>query len=153
MKAWKFFILSLISLTIAACGNENAEEVNKDKEAGASVIKQFEMTQSSITYKDPATFTAGDKYLTPEFAKKYHEEMRAGMEKFIMDSKATVSGKEPTVTYKEHQDNNFIYDFEADRTITSEQTNSSVNSHVKYRVTVTKQKEGTFLISNMEEIS
>ena len=151
MKRWMNFMILIFVLAIAAaCGTPNAEDYQKDKDAAAQVIAQFEVTQSQITYKDPASFTKGDQYLTPEFAKQYHE-LRAGMEQFIKDSKATVSGTDPTISFIEHDGDHFLFNFEANRTITSEETNSSASSQVKYIVTVTKQDDGSFLISNMEE--
>lgn len=151
MQKWMtFLVYILIFILVSGCGSPNAEEAQKDKDAAALLIAQFEATQSQITYKDPESFTKGDPYLTPEFAKQYHE-LRAGMEQFIKDSKATVSGKEPTITFIQRNGDDLLFNFEAERTITSEETGSSAVSQVKYIITVTKQDDGSFLISNMEE--
>lgn len=149
-KIINYLMICLLLFTVAGCGGTNAEDAQKEKEAAADVIRQFEATQASITYKDPSTFTKGDAYLTPDFAKKYHE-MRAGMEQFIKDSKATVSGTEPKITFIKQEDDNLRFDLESDRTITSEQTGSSAVSQIKYIVTVAKQDDGSYLISHMEE--
>lgn len=144
-------MIMLISFWLASCGS--AEMTEQDQQAAIEVIKQFEQTQTAITYQDPASFTAGDQYLTEEFAKRYHGELRAGMEQFIKDSKASVSsGSEPSITFMKQEDSQLLFDFKAERLITIEGTDSSANSNVHYVVTVTKQKDGSFLISNMEEV-
>lgn len=160
-------VISLLGLSIAACGKtavdqtpqpNSGTEQPKDaaskvkNEEAENVIKQFEASQSSVTYKDPSSFNAGDKYLTPDFAKKYHSEVRAGMEQFIKDSKGTVSGGEPTITFNKQEGNDLIYNFQANRTISIEQPEQYIQSHVKYLVTVTKQKDGSYLISDMVEV-
>ncbi|RXT05753.1 hypothetical protein [Ammoniphilus sp. CFH 90114] len=145
-------MFTLLCLFTTACATQNAEEAEADKTLAQEVVRQFEQSQSSITYSDPATFTQGDQFLTPEFAAQYHE-MRAGMEQFILDSKSTVTGTEPTITFVKREGNDLFYTLESTRTIASEETNASAESHIKYLVTVTKKNSESYLISNMEETS
>jgi len=153
-------LISLLGLTMVACSNNTVEQTPQQEDAASEVkneeaeniIRQFEATQSSVTYKDPQSFIAGDKYLTADFAKVYHEQIRAGMEQFLKDSKGTVSGEEPTISFYKQEGDNLIYNFEVDRIITIEQPEQSITSHVKYLVTVTKQKDGSYLISDMKEV-
>lgn len=157
-------LISLLGLTISACSSQTSVEQTSQQETknvatsqvkneeAENIIKQFETTQSSVTYKDPQSFIAGDQYLTPEFAKKYHEQIRGGMEQFIKDSKGTVSGKAPQITFNKQEGDKIIYNFEAERTISLEEPKQSIASHVKYLVTVTKQKDGSYLISDMIDV-
>lgn len=52
MPKWMNLMLGILIFTIAsACGSPNAEDYQKDKDAAAQLIAQFEATQSQITYK------------------------------------------------------------------------------------------------------
>lgn len=175
-KVVNLSLISLFSLTMSACGNTTVEQTPQHKAEAShatkstedvqtkdvaskvtnkeaeNVIKRFEATQSSVTYKDPSSFQTGDKYLTPDFAKKYHGQIRAGMEQFIKSSKGIVTGKAPKITFSKQNGNHLIYHFDVVRTISIEQPKpSSIASHVNYLVTVTKQKDGSYLISDMVE--
>jgi hypothetical protein len=142
-------LIMIISLHLTGCAS--VEITKEDKQAAKEVIRQFELTQSTVTYRDPSSFARGDQYMTPEFAEKYHGEIRAEMEKFLMDSRATVSGTVPTITFIKQEENSLLYNLESHRTITTEISNAKVDSHVEYIVTVTKQNDGTLLINNLEE--
>lgn len=149
-KRLGIILFAILTLIIAGCSKQSVEDIQKDKQAAEDVIRAFEGTQASVTYSDPASFDKGDPYLTADYAKKYHE-MRAGMKQFILDSQAVVTGEEPTIKFIKHSGKDFQYLLSSNRTITSELTKDAAISQVEYVVTVTKQKDGSFLISNLEE--
>lgn len=149
-KRLGIILLTLFTLIIVGCSKQSVEDIQNDKLAAEEVVRAFEGTQASVTYSDPSSFDKGDQYLTADYAKKYHE-MRAGMKQFILDSQAVVTGAEPNVKFIKHSGKDFQYSLSSNRTITSELTKDSAVSQIEYVVTVTKQKDGSFLISNMEE--
>lgn len=138
--------VTLVGFGLMGCGKPTVS----DKDQAIQVVKQFLDTQGKVTYKDPASYQAGDKYMKPELAKSFNQE-RSGMYKFFTDNKVTISGSPETVTFIKQEANNYIIEGKKTLTLHSDKNNSTVGTTtIDNDFTVSKEGNNSFLISNIK---
>ncbi|GIM44700.1 hypothetical protein DNHGIG_02490 [Collibacillus ludicampi] len=148
--------IALLGFGLTGCGNTDTKQTDTtqatatEKDKAADVVKQFLDTQAKITYKDPASFKAGDKFLTPETAKTYNEE-RSAMYKYFTSAKITMNGSPVTVTFIKQEGNKYIFEGKTTLTLHSDNDNKSQgNITIDNDFTVSKEANGGFLISEIK---
>jgi hypothetical protein len=148
--------LTLLGFGMTGCGQANPKQADaqpastSEKDQAAEVVKQFLDSQAKITYKDPSTYQAGDKYLSSDAAKSYNAQ-RTAMYKFFTDEQITISGSPDTITLLKQEKDKYVFEGKKTFTLQSDKEKKSLgNITLDDDFTVTKGANGTFLISEIK---
>jgi hypothetical protein len=133
--------------TASASGQQGQNAGDKSK--AEDVVKQYMASQGKMSYKDPSSFHAGDKYLTPDLAKA-QKQSQSGRYKFITDNKLSVKEENTKVTFLAEKKGAYVFDVTAHTVYHSDKQNKDLgSSNIDEEMTVTNNKD-TLLISSIQ---
>lgn len=138
---------TLLGLTFAGCSSQSPATNEQDK--AAQVVQKFLDVQGKVTYQTPSSYTAGDRWMTAAAAKKFNDS-RSGMYRFFTANQITISGGPTTVSFLNKKGNDYIFEGKKNLSLYSAKENKNIgNLSFDNDFTVSKQKDGSFLISNI----
>ncbi|WCK54305.1 hypothetical protein PP175_23980 [Aneurinibacillus sp. Ricciae_BoGa-3] len=136
------------SQSSASATGQQASNGN-DKTKAAEVVKQYMAAQGNISYKDPSSYHAGDKYLTPNLAKS-QQQSESGKFKFITANKLSVKQENVKITPLAEKNGAYVFEVTAHTTYHSDKQNKDLgSSNIDEEMTVTNNK-GTLLINSIQ---